>query len=383
MAEIPVLWLCGPPGVGKTAVAWSVYRRLVEIGAEPAFVDIDQLAVCYPEIPTDPGRHTLKSRNLAALRAWFTDAGRRCIVVSGVVDSDRGPARTELGGGLAVVRLRADPATLRRRLEARPGVRPDLGAVASEAATLDQSSFADFTIDTTSLDIEAVADLIDKRTGSWWDHHAEIESARERAEAVPAGGERGSVLFLTGPTGVGKSTIGFQAYLQLLHDGGCVAFVDVDQICVAGDQSMDHGLRARNLAAIWSNFREAGAEQMIVVGPVQSVQDTLPYAHRLGADPVTWIRLTATDQTLQERILSRRHGGSWAQPGDPLLGVSESAALHIAEQAAREARALEALDIGPSIRVDNLEPNDAARTVLALHQHANTTREHISEPPIT
>src|SRR4029079_1518738 len=40
---IPVLWLSGPPGVGKTAVAWEIYRRLARAGADPAYVDVDQL----------------------------------------------------------------------------------------------------------------------------------------------------------------------------------------------------------------------------------------------------------------------------------------------------------------------------------------------------
>jgi tRNA uridine 5-carbamoylmethylation protein Kti12 len=29
---IPVLWLAGPPGVGKTAVAWEIYQRLQRAG---------------------------------------------------------------------------------------------------------------------------------------------------------------------------------------------------------------------------------------------------------------------------------------------------------------------------------------------------------------
>jgi hypothetical protein len=35
---VPVLWLCGPPGVGKTAVGWEVYTRLVRARRAPAYV---------------------------------------------------------------------------------------------------------------------------------------------------------------------------------------------------------------------------------------------------------------------------------------------------------------------------------------------------------
>ena len=65
---IPVLWLCGPPGVGKTAVAWEIYERLDRAGSAPAYVDVDQLGMCYPPPASDPERHMLKARNVAALR---------------------------------------------------------------------------------------------------------------------------------------------------------------------------------------------------------------------------------------------------------------------------------------------------------------------------
>jgi adenylylsulfate kinase-like enzyme len=73
---IPVLWLSGPPGVGKTAVAWEIYRRLQRDGADPAYVDVDQLGMCYQPLTEDPDRHALKARNVAALRANFTASGR-------------------------------------------------------------------------------------------------------------------------------------------------------------------------------------------------------------------------------------------------------------------------------------------------------------------
>src|SRR5689334_1982942 len=60
---IPVLWLCGPPGVGKTSVAWRIRARLRQGGVAAAYVDIDQLGMCYPERECDPGRHRLKARN--------------------------------------------------------------------------------------------------------------------------------------------------------------------------------------------------------------------------------------------------------------------------------------------------------------------------------
>src|SRR4051812_23524774 len=85
---IPVLWLCGPPGVGKTTVGWQLYADLVDEGVPVGYVDIDQLGMCFPEQPTDPDRHELKARNLGAVVAWFEAAGCECVVVSGVVDGE-------------------------------------------------------------------------------------------------------------------------------------------------------------------------------------------------------------------------------------------------------------------------------------------------------
>jgi adenylylsulfate kinase-like enzyme len=63
---IPVLWISGPPGVGKTSAAWEIYRRLQSAGADPAYVDVDQVGMCYPTRADDPDRHALKARNVAA-----------------------------------------------------------------------------------------------------------------------------------------------------------------------------------------------------------------------------------------------------------------------------------------------------------------------------
>src|ERR1700730_2699533 len=119
---IPVLWLSGPTGVGKTAVALEIYRRLQSAGADPAYVDVDQLGMCYPTRTDDPDRHTLKARNVAALRANFTASGARTLIVSGPVDAQRGLDINTLGGPhIVVARLRADPDQLRARLRRRRG----------------------------------------------------------------------------------------------------------------------------------------------------------------------------------------------------------------------------------------------------------------------
>ena len=67
-------------------------------GADPAYIDVDQLGMCFPPLGDDPERHMLKARNVAALRANFAAAGARILVVSGVVDVQHGEDIDELGG---------------------------------------------------------------------------------------------------------------------------------------------------------------------------------------------------------------------------------------------------------------------------------------------
>ena len=96
---LPVLWLYGPSGVGKTTVAWELFVRLAREGVPTGFVDIDQLGMCYapptpqhwaPEPTADPGRHRLKTRTLDAVVANFRAAGARCLAVPGVSNPVRG-----------------------------------------------------------------------------------------------------------------------------------------------------------------------------------------------------------------------------------------------------------------------------------------------------
>lgn len=90
MRLLPVLWLCGPPGVGKTSVGWEIYSRLADEGVPAGYVDVDQLGICHPDPAFDPGRHALKAADLDAAVARFRAAGARCVVVSGAVEADRG-----------------------------------------------------------------------------------------------------------------------------------------------------------------------------------------------------------------------------------------------------------------------------------------------------
>jgi broad-specificity NMP kinase len=139
-----VLWLFDPSGVGKSTVGRLVYRTL----DRAAYVDTDQLGLCYPESADDPENHRVKSSALGALWPEFEDAP---LVVSGGLDTaatarrytDRLP-----GADVALCRLRVNRAELRARFLGRGWLADQVDLVLAEADELDRADFGDFTVDT-------------------------------------------------------------------------------------------------------------------------------------------------------------------------------------------------------------------------------------------
>jgi hypothetical protein len=266
---LPVLWLYGASGVGKTTVTWELFVELTREGVAAGYVDIDQLGMCYgpptpqhwaPEPATDPGRHRLKARTLDAVVLNFQDAGARCVVVPGVTDPVRG-VETDLvpHAALTTCRLRAQPTDLGRRLASRGCPTDDLAEKLAYAEAVDRTFAADPYVDTTGLTIAEVVDRVRTRTG-WPNLAAPVEKpspTRQVPDPTP-----GEILWLCGPTAVGKSTVGWQVYQQVRRAGVAAAYVDLDQIgfyrpVSTGDPG-NHRLKAANLAAVWHEFRPAG-----------------------------------------------------------------------------------------------------------------------------
>jgi chloramphenicol 3-O-phosphotransferase len=155
-----------------------------------------------------------------------------------------------------------------------------------------------------------------------------------------------------------------------MRAGHTAAYVDLDQIGFRGPAPADdpggHRLKARNLAAIWHTYRAAGAECLIVVGPVENETALTAYADVLPAATVTLCRLHAGRDQLTRRIMLRGQGGGWSQPGDPLEGRSTEHLLQIADRAAVDAAALERAAIGDlCVDTDASAVEEAAAEVIA------------------
>ncbi|GAA1694182.1 hypothetical protein GCM10009765_49290 [Fodinicola feengrottensis] len=78
-----ILWLCGPPAVGKSTVGWQVYQQLRQTGVNAAYVDLAQIGFRRPETA---GNHRLKAANLAAVWRGFRAGGAQCLVAVGPLE---------------------------------------------------------------------------------------------------------------------------------------------------------------------------------------------------------------------------------------------------------------------------------------------------------
>jgi len=353
VTAVPVLWVYGASGVGKTTVTWELFVQLVREGVPAGYVDIDQIGMCYapptphhwaPEPVADPGRHRLKTRALDAVLANFRDAGARCVLVSGVTDPVRGVEASHVPhAALTTCRLRAEPAELRRRLAARAGATSDFAAELAYADALDRAGTTDLCLDTTGLTIAEVVAEVRARTG-WPDPAVSVEAPSPTFPAPDP--TPGRILWLCGPAAVGKSTVGWQVYQRLRVAGVNAAFVDLDQVgffrpVPAGDPG-NHRLKAANLAAVWRVFRSSGAECLVTVGPLDRAEEVPTYHAALPAARITLCRLHASPRVLADRVARRGRGLTPTRglAGDELIGQPRER-LH--EVAARSARVLDAL----------------------------------------
>ena len=215
---------------------------------------------------------------------------------------------------------------------------------------MDESSFAHACVDTTGVPVGDVPGLVRAACSDWPGFTGRLPEAGCQLPARPGPAATGRVALITGPAGVGKSTIGFRFYLLCLSAGLTAGYVDLGQIgllgpAVAGDPG-NQRLKARNLSAIWRNYRDAGATHLVATGAITSQADRRLYAAELAGADIAHIRLRAASDELRMRIMSRGAGGSWPEPGDRLRGQPAPFLTSVADQAVAAAAALDRSDVG-------------------------------------
>jgi DNA polymerase III delta prime subunit len=165
------------------------------------------------------------------------------------------------------------------------------------------------------------------------------------------------VLVISGPPGVGKTTIGWEVFDQLVAGGRYPALVDLDLLgaCwpVPDDDPYNERLKAGNLAAMWPNFLTAGVRCLIAAGLIEGRPELQAYGRAIPGAVLSVCRLRAGEDELTARITAR---GRERGPG---IGK-------LVERAHQVARALEGSDVADFVvDTDDGVVTDIARSVLS------------------
>lgn len=121
-----------------------------------------------------------------------------------------------------------------------------------------------------------------------------------------------TLLLISGPVGVGKTTIANELSNLLEDDGVPHTYVDLDYLtCTFPRSDADpygNKLALQNLQAVWENSRKLGSKNLIIPRVIESKAEAAKIAAVVGIATPIICRLTASDQTLLERVRTREIG---------------------------------------------------------------------------
>ncbi|RRR98768.1 hypothetical protein EIW28_17545 [Glycomyces terrestris] len=141
------------------------------------------------------------------------------------------------------------------------------------------------------------------------------------------------VLLIGGRSGVGKTTAAWEVSARLQDRGVAHAFIEgdfLDQVHPAPPGDPNRTLiTARNLAAVWGNYRELGHTRLVYCNTVAVLEaDMITAAMGGGVTPIGAL-LTARDDTAGQRLRGREIGSAL----DAHLERSARMAGHLDEHA--------------------------------------------------
>lgn len=327
-AGVRIVWIAGAVATGKSTAAWVLYRRLAAQGVRAAYVDIDQLGMCYPHPVDDPEGHLLKTHALTALLPGYQAHRAQVVIVSGVIDLVCGP-RPALPSAtdLTLVALTPDSDDLRKRILGRGCESRDAEGAVAVNDVLRTAAFVDMAIDTNGLSVSTTVERLLPTL--------RVPGGSERSDQP--GPVRGStaetaVVAVTGPRAAGSSTAGFGLASRRWRAGEPTAFVDPGQLSfVSGSASTDE-LAARQLAVMHEFTASRGAELFVVSGR-PAVINTTTLKTVAPAAPHTIVRLRADRATLEDHVRQRALGHAARLAGDDLLGGDVTDQAHVVADA--------------------------------------------------
>lgn len=120
--------------------------------------------------------------------------------------------------------------------------------------------------------------------------------------------DRSHLVLIGGRSGVGKTSVAAEMHAILCKSDVKHAVIEGDALDLAWPAPWQHRLAERNLAAIWSNYRELGYKRLIYTN-IMSVLEQEKLASAMGDDPlVTAVLLQCQDTSARERLEQREVG---------------------------------------------------------------------------
>lgn len=178
-----------------------------------------------------------------------------------------------------------------------------------------------------------------------------------RADDRTVGQMRSHVLFISGRSGVGKSTAAVALHEQLIERDVQHAVIEGDYLDLAYPPPHlafpDARLSEQNLAALWAGYRSLGYRRLIYTNTA-AVLELSGLVAAMGDDPiVTAVLLCSSDERARARLERRNHGAV-----DPaLLGRSAAMRSRLDEQAPASVHRID---------TDELDPSGVATRLLSL-----------------
>ena len=120
------------------------------------------------------------------------------------------------------------------------------------------------------------------------------------------------LLIISGPVGVGKTSVSDELSHFLEQDNVPHTFVDLDALTYTFPRGENdpygNQLALENLESIWQNSYKRGARNLIVPRVIESYNHATDISEAVGITEPILCRLSASDQTLIERVRTREIG---------------------------------------------------------------------------
>lgn len=120
------------------------------------------------------------------------------------------------------------------------------------------------------------------------------------------------IVIISGPVGVGKTSVGGEVSKILVQRAIPHTFVDFDQLRYTfprpDDDRWNNVLGLENLESIWANCEKAGALNLVISYVVEDASFIADLSKRIPSSTTVVFQLSANLETLHSRIQRRENG---------------------------------------------------------------------------